>query len=119
MQHDGGNGLTDSENAERTAEAVGGEERALLFGYCAARARRIVGEQAALIVALLPDIVRRPVVIGDELEVLIEARRPAERTRTIGIGRSGGASPVKPGEGGRGHRDRPRARHRHLEQGLL
>jgi hypothetical protein len=74
MQTSGGSGLNDRDTAERQAQAIGGEERHYLGGYCAARARRLVGEQAALIVGLLPDVVRRPMVTGDELEVLIQAR---------------------------------------------
>ena len=71
VQTDGEPGSTDNEKAYREAEAAGGEERHILFALCAARARRIVSEQAALIVALLPDVVRRPFVTGDELEALI------------------------------------------------
>ena len=61
--------------AEQQAASFDGEERHWLYGYCAARARRIVGEQAALIFALLPDIACRPLVTGDELEALIRDRR--------------------------------------------
>jgi hypothetical protein len=75
MQTSRGDGRTDGGKAEQEAAAVAYEERALLLGYCAARARRIVSEQAPLIVALLPHIVRRPVVTGDELEELIQAER--------------------------------------------
>jgi len=70
----GGDGLTDRDKAEQQAASVGGEERHFLYGYCAARAHRIVREQAPLIVALLPDIVRRPLVTGDELEALVRGR---------------------------------------------
>ena len=81
MQTSGGDGLADHAKAEREAETVAYEEHALLFGYCTARARRIVGEQASLIVALLPDIVSRPVVTGDELEALIQACSGPECSR--------------------------------------
>lgn len=72
MQTDPASGLTDHEKADEQAEAVGGEDRHYLFGYCAARARRIVGVQAALIVALVPEVVSRPVVTGEKLEALIQ-----------------------------------------------
>lgn len=85
MQSNGGDGLTDSDRAEQKAALVGGEERHWLYGYCSARARRIVGEQAALIVALLPAIVRGPLVTGGELEALIQDRhtRAIEGSRAL------------------------------------
>jgi len=74
LQTDGRPGPNDRENAEREALAAAGEERAILLSLCAARARRIVAANAALAIALFPDVMLRPLLTGAELETLIAAQ---------------------------------------------